>query len=115
LSGADDLTYRLSGRVTFDNLVQIREEGEAAIVGAGDRAEIDLSGLEHGNSAAVALLMAWFRAAESLDKRIVFEAPPIELVNIVELSGLTDVLPLSGSGTAAARSELDGSQLTTSS
>lgn len=88
--------YRLEGRVTFDNLLTLRREGEAAIAAAGDHVVVDLGGLDNGNSAAVALLMAWYRAADERDKTIEFAAPPEELENIIELSGLDEVLPLSG-------------------
>lgn len=101
MSDAGAIDYRLRGRVTFGNLVRIREEGRQAIARAGEQAVFDLSGLERGNSAAVALLMDWFRAAEHGGKSIRFVAPPVELENIVELSGLTDLLPL-GAATAAA-------------
>jgi phospholipid transport system transporter-binding protein len=94
LSEASDVTYRVQGQVSFDNLVRIRDEGELAMADAGGRVVMDLSALENGNSAAVALLMAWFRAAENQDKSIVFVAAPTDLVSFVELSGLTDVLPL---------------------
>jgi phospholipid transport system transporter-binding protein len=96
LSGSRAIDYRVEGRVGFHNLVQIREAGEAAIAAAADGVVIDLSALDNGNSAAVALLMAWYRAAEIQNKSIVFVAAPEELANIVELSGLTDVLPLEG-------------------
>ena len=88
--------YQVVGRVDLGNLMQIREEGEAAIAAAGDRVVVDLSRLENGNSAALALLMAWFRAAESQEKTIEFVGAPAELQNIVELSGLAGVLPLEG-------------------
>lgn len=106
MSEAGGVDYRLSGRVTFGNLVRIREEGEEAIARAGDRVVIDLSGLESGNSAAVALLMAWFRAAEHGGKSIRFLAPPEELENIVDLSGLIDVLPLGETGREAGTTNL---------
>lgn len=86
--------YRLDGAVSFETMARIRAEGEAAIAAAGEHAIMDLSGLEHGNSVTVALLMAWLRAAESAGKELVFTAAPAELINIIELSGMTSVLPL---------------------
>ncbi len=100
MSETGAVSYRLNGRVGFDNLMELREQGEAAIRDGGDRAVIDLSGLENGNSAAVALLMAWFRLAENLGKEIVFQAPPAEIENIVGLSGLSALLPLGNPGEA---------------
>lgn len=95
---SDAVDYRVTGRVRFANLMDIREAGEAAITAGGDDVVVDLSGIENGNSAAVALLIAWYRAAESQDKSIRFVAAPAELENIVELSGLRDVLPLTANG-----------------
>lgn len=92
------INYRIDGRVRFANLMEIREAGEAAIDAGGERVVIDLSGLENGNSAAVALLMAWYRAADAQDKSIRFVRAPVELENIIELSGLRDVLPIEAAG-----------------
>lgn len=90
----DGTTHRLTGAVTFANLVPVRAEGEAAIAAAGERAVVDLAGLEDGNSAAVAVLMAWYRKARTLGKDIVFLDAPAEVRNIIKLSGLNGVLPL---------------------
>lgn len=97
--------YRVDGPVTFHNLERIRKEGEVAIEAAGERVNIDLSGLEQANSAAVALLMAWYRAAEGDGKAIAFVDAPVALVNIVELSGMTEVLPIRTHGADPATSE----------
>lgn len=96
MSEAATSDFRVSGPVTFANVTGIRARGEAAIAAGGDRVVLDVSGIEHGNSVALALLIAWFRAAEVAGKSIVFTGVPAELENIVELSGLTDVLPLQG-------------------
>ena len=105
MSEAVPAAYRVNGRVTFANLMHIREEGEAAIAEAGDPVVIDFTGLENGNSAAVALLMAWLRAADDLGKSIEFVAAPTELENIVELSGMTDVLPMRSRAVAPVSSD----------
>lgn len=100
MSDSEAITYRPAGHVDFDNLVSIREEGESAIREAGRNVTIDLSGIESGNSAVVALLMAWFRLAENSGKSIVFATPRVEIENIVELAGLTEVLPFEAGGAA---------------
>lgn len=102
MSDPGEVTCRLTGRVTFDTLARTRAEGEARIAEAGERVIVDLSELQHGNSAAVAVLMAWWRLADHLDKSIVFANAPAGLRNIIELSGMTSVLPL------AASAEVDG-------
>ena len=85
---------RLSGVIDFDNLVEIRRDGESRINEATETVRFDLSGLEKANSATVALLIAWFRAAEAQRKSIVFVEVAPELRNIIAFSGLEEVLPL---------------------
>ncbi|MCZ6659021.1 MAG: STAS domain-containing protein [Gammaproteobacteria bacterium] len=85
---------QLSGVIDFDNLTEIRRVGEARIGEVSESLSIDLSGLEKANSATVALLIAWFRAAEAQEKSIVFVEIRPELRNIIAFSGLDQVLPL---------------------
>ena len=85
---------QLSGVINFDNLTEIRSVGEARISEVNETLRIDLSDLEEANSATVALLIAWFRAARAQDKSIVFVEVPPELRNIIAFSGLDQVLPL---------------------
>ena len=85
---------QLSGVIDFDNLTDIRRVGEARISEVNETLRIDLSGLEQANSATVALLIAWFRAAEAQEKSVVFVEVPPELRNIIAFSGLEQVLPL---------------------
>jgi phospholipid transport system transporter-binding protein len=86
-------------------MARIRAEGAAAIAAGGDTVMVDLSGLEQGNSVAVALLMAWLRAAARDGKSLSFTGAPAELTNIIELSGMTDVLPLHDSAPAQIHME----------
>jgi phospholipid transport system transporter-binding protein len=89
-----DECFALRGPVTLANLQDVRRQGEAALAAAGTRASIDLSGLTQGNSAALAVLMAWFRRAQSLGKSVIFTGAPVELQKIMELSGMSRVLPV---------------------
>lgn len=104
MNASGPATYRVDGRITFDSLTRVRTEGEARIAEAEGPVVIDLSGLEHGNSAAVALLMAWWRDAEHQEKAISFVGAPAALRNIVELSGVSDILPLGAADDTGAQS-----------
>ena len=73
--------------------MEVRRAGERYIA-ASDEAIFDLSGLVDSNSAAVALLLAWFRCAHSFDRRLEFNHPPEALMNILEVSELAEMLPL---------------------
>ncbi len=90
-----DENGRLSGSVTFDNLAEIRRVGETRIREAqhGDIA-FDCSGLEEASSVAVALLVAWHRAAGRCGKSVTFRGASLGLRNIAEFSGLGDLLSL---------------------
>lgn len=101
MNDAAPVSHRVRGPVTFDNLMALRADGEAAITAAPDAVRMCLDELDGGSSAAVALLVAWFRAASAQAKHIEFVNVPAEVRKIIELSGLTDVLPLAES--AAAR------------
>ena len=86
---------RLSGGVSFENLAEIRSAGEALIRESGHgTVEFDCSGLEEASGVAVALLIAWRRAAGRCGKAVVFRGASRALRNIAAFSGLSDVLSL---------------------
>ena len=59
-------------------------------------AEFDLAGLENASSAAVALLIAWFRYGHAHGKVVRFLRVPAAIMNIIEVSNLAEVLPIAG-------------------
>jgi ABC-type transporter Mla MlaB component len=87
--------------VTFENFAALRAEGER-FIGSAPRAVFNLAELAEGTSVAVALLMAWFRHAHHVEGTAVFEDVPESLLNIIEVSGLADVLPVSAMAGAVA-------------
>lgn len=91
---ASEVCFRLEGPVSLDNLIEVRRAGEAALAAAGPRTAIDLAGLSNGNSAALAVLMAWFRAARTRRQGLVFTNTPERLRKIIQLSGMAAVLPV---------------------
>ena len=82
-------------RVTLDNLTAIRAQGELCI-DQNPALVVDLSGLKDYSSAAVALLVAWFRHAQQQQKSIEFAQIPSELLSIIELCELDEMLPIKG-------------------
>lgn len=71
----------------------VRGYGERHIE-ACEQPVFDLSGLANSSSAAVALLVAWFRYAHVRGKVVTFEQVPMELMNIIEVTELSEVLPV---------------------
>jgi phospholipid transport system transporter-binding protein len=102
LSDGAGVSHRVRGPVTFENLMALRAEGDEVIAAATGPVRMQLEDLDGGSSAAVALLMAWFRSATAREKAIEFVDVPKEVRKIIELSGMTEVLPLVESAAAAA-------------
>jgi len=81
----------------MNNAPAVLETGLRAI--ADGQAEIDLSELTSVDSAAVATLLAWQRAAQSRNKTLVFRNLPANLQSLADLYGVTALLhPISPRG-----------------
>ncbi|MEC5217755.1 phospholipid transport system transporter-binding protein [Actimicrobium sp. GrIS 1.19] len=88
--------------MTFDNATVVLEEGLRAI--ASGQTSIDLARVDAIDSSAVAVLLAWQRAARANATSLALMNPPANLVGLSVLYGVADLLQL---GTAAgARSDL---------
>ena len=81
---------RLEGEVSFDTVEALLPAGIAlfdvpAVV-------IDLSGVESVDSSAIALLLAWIRAARSAGQELRFTAPVAPLLELARLYDVTEML-----------------------
>lgn len=88
---------RITGTVDFVNFAEVRSAVEL-VLDDHDAIAVDLSGLDEANSVTVALLLAWFRAASREDKSLVLVDVPRDLRNIIDFSGLTELLPIGAGG-----------------
>lgn len=86
--------FALAGEVDAGNFVQWQHRGEDYIAACEDVPCIDLSDLARSNSLTVALLLAWLRYAAGQQKSVRFAHSPASLRNIIQFSGLTELLPL---------------------
>ena len=82
--------FRPAHTLTVNNAPAVLEAGLRAI--AEGQMEIDLRELTAVDSAAVATLLAWQRAAHSLDKTLTFRNLPANLQSLAELYGVTALL-----------------------
>lgn len=71
----------------FKNGLQI--SGETPLV-------VDLAQVETVDSAAVSLLLAWLREAQSSSVKLCFAHVPENLLSLARLYGVVDMLPLCG-------------------
>jgi phospholipid transport system transporter-binding protein len=88
--------------MTFDNATAALEAGLRAI--ASGQTSIDLAHVDAIDSSAVAVLLAWQRAARARATSLALTNPPANLVGLSVLYGVAELLQM---GTAAdARSDL---------
>jgi len=85
--------FALPDHVDFENLVELRADGERYI-DETDGPVFDLASLGNASSAAVAALVAWFRYAHVHGKVVQFVHVPAGIMNIIEVTELSEVLPL---------------------
>jgi phospholipid transport system transporter-binding protein len=76
--------------LNMNNAPAVLEAGLRAI--ANGQTEIDLSELTTVDSAAVATLLAWQRAAHSRNKTLTFRNLPANLQSLADLYGVTALL-----------------------
>ncbi|MGD8829497.1 MAG: STAS domain-containing protein [Pseudomonadales bacterium] len=88
--------FMLPEHVDFENLMAVRATGEEYI-DQNDEPVFDLSALATSSSAVVALLVGWFRYAHTHGKVVSFTKVPTGVMNIIEVSDLTDLLPIEAS------------------
>ena len=82
--------FRPTLTLTVNNATTTLDAGLAAI--AGGQTEIDLAQLTAVDSAAVATLVAWRRAARERGSSLTFRNAPVNLQSLAELYGVDDLL-----------------------
>lgn len=97
--------YRVEGPVHLGNFNAARQAGESAInalvaggqavdAGSAGTIAINFAQLETANSLTVALMIAWYRLSLKRGCEVRFTNLPASLQQIVDFSGLVDVLPI---------------------
>ena len=98
---AVDGAVRLSGRLTFDTVARVRASVDAALgpQGWGQEAiTFDLGAVGQADSAGLALLVQWRRAAERAGGQARFRDVPASLRAIAGLCGVEEHLFEPGAG-----------------
>lgn len=85
-------TLRVSGPMVITTVSGLREAGEAAIVAGA--AVVDLAAVSDADSAAVALLLAWLRAAQERGQPLAISHAPDSIRSLATLYGVAELLPL---------------------
>ncbi|MFT5534648.1 MAG: phospholipid transport system transporter-binding protein [Burkholderiaceae bacterium] len=76
--------------LTFDTAKGVLDAGLGAI--AAGQQSIDLAQISRVDSSAVAVLLAWQRAARDRSMPLHFTNPPVSLTNLATLYGVADLL-----------------------
>ncbi len=84
-------TLSLSGRITADNVVALRDQGEQWLArhGDGGAVTVDLTGVESASSVLLSLLLCWHRAAASEGLQLHYAGVSGDLAELSRLNGVS--------------------------
>jgi phospholipid transport system transporter-binding protein len=92
----DQDRMRVCGEVDFSNVVALEQRGQEWLCDQAPASfHLDLSEVNRCNSAVVALLLSWLRAARAAGKQVTIENVPESLNGQMHLAGLESILPAS--------------------
>ena len=83
---------RVSGPMVITTAAELREAGEAALVGGVS--VVDLADVVEADSSAVAVLLAWTRIATDRGQRLAIIGVPQGVRSLAALYGVAELLPL---------------------
>lgn len=91
------IAWQLKGHFDVASITKMIKPGYRMINQAPDNATVavDLSGVEHADSASVALLLDWWRYAKTKNKSVTFTNLPQKMQDIINVSNLENILPIS--------------------
>ncbi|MCX7063973.1 MAG: hypothetical protein NT024_05280 [Proteobacteria bacterium] len=110
LKSADALHHRVTGSPTLVNAKEARGLLDAVFAELTPPAteppqartvEVSLDGVTNGNSVLVSLMLVWMRRARQAGVDILYVDIPPLVGNLIEFTGLDEVLPMGRSGAAA--------------
>lgn len=84
----------ISGELTFATVNSLLTEVKS-LVASQSSLDVDLSDVTRSDSAGLALLVHWMRAAKQAKKSLVFHQIPAQMMAIASASGLDELLPQS--------------------
>lgn len=90
-----DGELRLSGELGFATVEAVLEAGRQAVIAmAGRTAVLDLTGVSKSDSAGLALVVDWLRAARGAQVALELRGVPAQMTDIARLSGLGELMGL---------------------
>jgi phospholipid transport system transporter-binding protein len=83
--------YRVNGELSFGTVGALLEQSRKTF-DAASSLDIDLSGVNHSDSAGLALLIEWLRLAKRSGKKLNYSNLPPQLLAIAHMSDVDDLL-----------------------
>ena len=80
-----------TGELSFETAARALQQGNA-LIGRGGRWVFDLSHVESGDSAGVAVLVEWLATARAVDATVRYEGVPAQMLAIARISDLEALL-----------------------
>jgi phospholipid transport system transporter-binding protein len=80
-----------SGELTFATAAKALERG-AGLIGQGGECLVDLSRVQSGDSAGIAVLIEWLATAQARGTTLRYENIPAQMLAIARISDLEDLL-----------------------
>ncbi len=90
----DNNRVLISGELTYTTVKSAMTD-VPKMMGNISNVEIDLSNVTRSDSAGLALLVHWMRAAKQMNKPLVYSHIPAQMLAIASASGLDELLPIS--------------------
>ena len=94
--------FRIQGALTFATVTRLLARS-LELFSRAEALDIDLDGVDHADSAGLALLVEWMRYARRRDLPLRFINMPPQMLAIARASSLDHVLPLVREPLAGAR------------
>ena len=86
--------YLIDGEMSFATVEQLLKDSHPFFATESSLL-FDLSGVQHADSAGVALLVEWLRLAKQKQRQLHFRNIPAQMLAIIEVSDLEQRLPIS--------------------
>lgn len=91
MSSASPAVHAVSGPLTFDSVPALYAASRAWFAGK-DAMTIDLADVSTADSAGLALLIEWLRAARKTGAPLQFSNIPSQMLELIRVNGLQDTL-----------------------
>ena len=89
--------YLLTGELTFATAPELWSRSVELFGGGGSLlVDVDLAGITHSDSAAVALRLEWMRLAQRRGRSVAYRNVPAQLLAVAEVCGVERLLPRVG-------------------